>query len=109
MHFAMRRSPLFPEEVRQALDEVGSEGLGILALDTECEGTAFHTPIPLILHEIKLASGRTVKLCGVCRDNYNVLVHLLEAGKIDWPLRRRFSNAIRALGLEGRKVVGHGG
>lgn len=93
----------FPREVRHALDEIGTETLeGTLAYERGCEGSKFHSPTPLILHEVTLTSGRIVMLCGTCKDNYAVVTLLLDRDKDSWPVRRQFGNVIRALAQEGR-------
>lgn len=63
-----------------------------------CEGAKFHSPSPLLLHEIELADDRKVILCGVCRDNLDVLRSLMIVRPtLPWAVRREFGNRLRAL------------
>lgn len=97
----------FPQRVQAALAETDCSGLpGVLSLEGECEGAKFHSPTPLILHEVALApsgAGTTALLCATCCDNLRVLQHLLttNAGDVPWVVRREFGNMIRALALRG--------
>jgi hypothetical protein len=96
-----------PTQIQAVLEEVGDSGLsGTPALDQGCAGAKFHSPSPLILHEVALApsgEGETAWLCGTCRDNLAVLRHLLVTsdGALPWVVRREFGNLIRALALRG--------
>lgn len=94
----------FPQRVREALAETDCSGLsGVPALDRVCTGAKFHSPTPLLLHEVRLGEGpeQTVWLCGTCCDNLSVLRHLLvqNDGDLPWAVRREFGNLIRAIAL----------
>lgn len=73
-----------------------------------CEGAKFHSPSPLLLHEVELPGGRLVVLCGVCRDNLDVLRSLMIVKPtLPWTIRREFGNRLRALvPTEGTAVDG---
>lgn len=72
-----------------------------------CEGAKFHSPTPLVLHEIDI-DGRTVTLCGTCWSNVAVLRALLSHhGELPWPVRREFGNKLRGLLIP--KEEPHGG
>lgn len=96
----------FPQRVRTALAETDCSGLpGTLALDRECAGAKFHSPTPLVLHEVEVG-GDPVLLCGTCAANLRVLQHLLVQtdGDLPWTVRREFGNLIRAIALRGWQV-----
>jgi hypothetical protein len=96
-----------PKEIAACLSVPEVKALdGSLASDRECEGARFHSPQPLVLHEIKVGK-RKAYLCGVCRDNLSVLDALTRSqdGDLAWPVRREFGNQIRALHKE---MTGHG-
>lgn len=92
----------------QALLEVGQWRLP--GEQADCEGARFHSPTPLFVRPTRLIpvewdpdiSARrspTARLCGTCRDNLALLQQIFFAhgGDVDWPVRREFGNAIRAL------------
>lgn len=94
----------FPERTREALAVIDCSSLaGTLSLDRVCTGAKFHSPTPLILHEVKIGPEpeQVVWLCGTCSDNLSVLRHLLteSGGDLPWALRREFGNMIRAIAL----------
>lgn len=88
-------------------------GLNVSGSDQSCQGAEFHSPTPLAIYPVplmvsppkpgeKVPEGTPVAwLCGSCRDNFRVLVHLLQRsnGALDWPVRREFGNKVRALAL----------
>ncbi|MCU1529756.1 MAG: hypothetical protein JWP75_3519 [Frondihabitans sp.] len=62
-----------------------------------CEGAAYHSPTPLLLHEVELEN-RTVLLCGNLRGNLAVLHTLLRAdNELPWTVKRSFGNRLRSL------------
>lgn len=84
----------------------------------ECEGAAYHSPRPLFTQHTPLVlrewwpehtqqafwtRAPRASLCGVCRDNLNILLQMLHAtnGKLDWEVRREFGNQLRALAMKG--------
>jgi hypothetical protein len=71
---------------------------GVVATgDRVCEGAAYHSPTPLLLHEVELKD-RTVLLCGTCRGNLAVLHTLLRADdELPWTVMRCFGNLLRSL------------
>lgn len=90
----------FPRAIAEALRNVDPDTLpGAIAADAECEGAKFHSPTPLLLHEVALPGDRTAILCGICRDNSSVLSALMVtfAEELEWPVRREFGNRLRAL------------
>jgi hypothetical protein len=90
----------FPRAIALALRDIDPSTLpGRPATDEPCEGAKFHSPTPLILHDVHLSNGRVVSLCGCCRDNADVLAALLAqfAQDLEWPVRREFGNKLRAL------------
>jgi hypothetical protein len=92
----------FPQRVQAALAETDTTGLpGLLALGRACVGAKFHSPNPLILHEVKVGS-EALLLCGTCQTNLEVLQHLLvqNGGDLPWQVRREFGNLIRAIALQ---------
>lgn len=98
----------FPRRVREALEQTDHSSLpGAPATDRECEGAKFHSPSPLVLHSVEVA-GETVHLCGTCRENMEVLRHLLvqNGGDLPWPVRREFGNRVRALAEKGWRMKG---
>lgn len=89
----------FPRQVASALVDTDTSVLpGTLAYEEKCQGAKFHSPNPLVLHEVALGSEQ-VLLCGTCQANLEVLRHLLvhNEGELDWSVRREFGNQIRAL------------
>lgn len=90
----------FPRATAVAIQEAGlTDRLGTLATEGSCSGAKFHSPRPLVLHEIILTDGRRVLLCAVCRDNLRVLKILVDfhEGNLPWRIRREFGNGIRLL------------
>lgn len=86
--------------------------------DSVCEGAKFHSPRPLFVQHTPLVLrewwpetsehaywvwGPRAALCGVCRDNLNILLQMLHAtdGDLDWAIRREFGNNLRALAHKG--------
>ena len=94
----------FPRRIREALSTTDCSGLsGAPAVEQECEGAKFHSPTPLLLHEVGLPTGGVAVLCGTCAENLAVFQHLLaeSAGTLPWTVRREFGNLIRAIALRG--------
>lgn len=90
----------FPRAIAEALRDIDPSTLpGRPATDEPCEGAKFHSPTPLILHDVLLSNGRVVSLCGCCRDNADVLAALIAkfAQDLEWTVRREFGNRLRAL------------
>lgn len=90
-----------PKHVQAALAQTDPSVLsGTLAYDRECAGAKFHSPTPLLLHEVDLGED-SVWLCGTCCSNLSVLRHLLDTheGDLPWTVRREFGNLIRAIAL----------
>lgn len=88
-----------PNAIATALRDVAPSTLPgrLVAPELDCEGAAFHSPNPLLLHEIEIGS-QTVLLCGTCRANLAVLRALLDHhGELPWPVRREFGNRLRTL------------
>lgn len=72
-----------------------------------CEGAKFHSPTPLLVHDVELPDGGTAKLCGSCRDNLAVLLALLaDDPALAWNVRREFGNKLRSLIPEQRAADG---
>jgi hypothetical protein len=75
----------------------------------ECEGSKFHSPNPLLVHEVDLVpwdshpTSHTAWLCGTCRGNLWVYQKILyeRKGDIPWDVQRSFGNGIRALAKRG--------
>jgi hypothetical protein len=92
---------VLPNATAGALREIDHSSLpGRLAVEgTGCEGAKFHSPSTLLLNKVDLPDGRTVALCGTCRDNLAVLALLLAhyGQDLPWPVRREFGNVLRAL------------
>lgn len=89
-----------PRAMAEALKAVAPQRLpGVLTATLVCQGARFHSPTPLLVHEAELANGRTVHLCGTCRDNAAVLSALLRehSNELTWPVRREFGNQLRSL------------
>jgi len=72
---------------------------GILATEHECQGSKFHSPRPLVVHQLPMphSPGEMIYLCGTCRDNVLLLSSLQEQGEVPWPVKRCFGNLIRAI------------
>lgn len=90
----------FPAPIAEALSETDTSQLPgtIAAPPVICQGAKFHSPRPLLLHELVLEDGRSVYLCGSCQDNLSVLRHLRFAKpNLDWEVKRSFGNQLRAL------------
>lgn len=80
-------------------------GLGFSQVAPACEGAKFHSPSPIVLHEVDLPDGRIVPLCGVCRDNLTILQRLIEAQPdLPWATQREFGNKLRSLAPTPRKT-----
>lgn len=86
-----------PGPIADALPTDAEQRLGAYLADEGrvCEGAKFHSPNPLVLHEVRLPGGREVLLCGTCRDQLRVL-HLLGPNP-DWSVARCFGNRVRLL------------
>jgi hypothetical protein len=84
----------------------------------ECVGAAYHSPRPLFVQHTMLVKREwwpedsdqaywvwapKAALCGTCRDNLDILLQMLHAtnGDLEWPVRREFGNALRALAHQG--------
>lgn len=75
----------------------------------ECEGSKFHSPNPLLVHEVDLVpwdarpAVHTAWLCGTCKGNLWVYQKILHErhGDIPWDVQRSFGNQIRALAKRG--------
>ena len=92
----------FPRATAAAIGELELNSLtGIFSIGLSCVGAKFHSPRPLVLHEVLLPGDRTVHLCAVCRDNLQVLNELVNAfdGELPWRVRREFGNQLRALAM----------
>lgn len=70
----------------------------ILTSVHECQGARFHSPKPLEVHRV-LIHQRSVFLCGICRDNLQLLVDLVgaESEPLAWIVLREFGSGIRQL------------
>jgi hypothetical protein len=88
----------FPNAIAEALRDVDPSTLpGRVADGLECVGAKFHSPTPLVLHEVEV-DGQKLLLCGTCRSNLGVLRGLLDHhDELAWPVRREFGNRLRAL------------
>ena len=88
-----------PRLIREHLGAASGSDLPGQPSDSSCKGAQHHSPRPILLHEVALTDGRSVMLCGTCRDNLATLTHLLRStsGQVPWGVRREFGNAIRAL------------
>jgi hypothetical protein len=87
-----------PPEIK-SLVEKHPKAQSIVGPEAECQGAKFHSPRPLSVHSYLLPDKHVVHLCGTCRDNLMVYVHLWETtGGFDWPVQRSFGNQIRSLG-----------
>lgn len=89
----------FPNAIAAALRDVDPSRLpGRPTIDGQvCAGAKFHSPNPLVLHEVEI-NGKRVQLCGTCRSNLGVLRALLDThGELAWPVRREFGNRLREL------------
>lgn len=63
-----------------------------------CEGSKFHSPRPMKVRPFRLTNGRTVYLCGVCRDNVNLFMGLQKHNsQLSWDVQRSFGNEVRKL------------
>jgi hypothetical protein len=95
----------FPRGVASILDEVDPSRLGgIPTQKAECAGAKFHSPTPLLVHEVALSTDHVVYLCGVCRDNLRLLRELQKVrdGQLPWTIRREFGNRLRSLAKNGK-------
>lgn len=87
----------FPQAISQALRGVDPSTLpGQVSEGLECAGAKFHSPGPLVLHEVTVA-GQQVLLCGTCRDNADVLRTVIDVNRDDLPWRREIGNQMRFL------------
>jgi hypothetical protein len=87
---------MLPERTAKLLATVDTSHLpGTLAEEHSCVGAKFHSPTPLIVHQVDVG-GRTVWMCGTCRDNLAVYQTVL-AHDPEWRTRREFGNALRAV------------
>jgi len=101
----------FPATVAGALQDLGGNEVlsGIVSTEADCEGAKFHSPTPLLIRKVTLVPTswvdgvilETVWLCGVCADNLEVLLYLLQSkeGELPWGIKREFGNLIRALAM----------
>lgn len=95
-----------PPNIAKAAERLSVQDL---ATEHECVGSKFHSPAPLIVREYivfreglavpdgPIDESETVRLCGTCKDNLNVLLRLLTLnnGVLPWETRREFGNVIR--------------
>ena len=94
-----------PSLIAEAVEGITPPFRSEFSHSMECEGAKFHSPTPLILHEVDLipwdqtAPRLYVKLCGTCRDNLWVYqqIMLRNDGDMTWELQRCFGNRIRGL------------
>ena len=99
----------FPKNLGEIIKAGEVPVQGWYANDGECAGAKFHSPQPLVLHDVSLnaadpTDGRlSALLCGTCADNLKVLQKLMviHEGRVPWPVRREFGNQIRALAEQG--------
>lgn len=65
-----------------------------------CEGSKFHSPRPLKVFPYRLGSGKTIWLCGTCKDNAQLYVGLQDffKGTLAWDIQRSFGNELRKIG-----------
>lgn len=105
-----------PKEIARALQEhregmVPREGGWYAEGLAACQGSRFHSPQPLVIHDCVIwpdmkitdEDEHIVTLCGVCRDTLCVLQELYAAydGAVPWPVRREFGNIIRLIAKRG--------
>lgn len=108
-----------PKVMAMTLAEIDLSGYPAeLVGAVECEGSAFHSPKPLMVRQVSLLpwanvpetawgdSPRTAYLCGVCGDNLAVFQAILYHldGELHYTLAREFGNRIRSLGQSGWSV-----
>lgn len=82
--------------------------LGKANLNDSCAGATFHSPTPLMLHEVPLdpywgGCSMMAWMCATCADNLKSFQCLLveHEGEIPWALQRQFGNVLRALAMRG--------
>lgn len=90
---------MIPREVLQLIQETPTAELPGIPAEHDCQGSKFHSPRPLILHQLEMPTrpGEHLYLCGTCLDNALLLDTLQQATHIPWSTRRCFGNTIRAL------------
>lgn len=84
----------------------------VFASEHECEGSKFHSPNPLLVHQVNLVPWNgdewryTSWLCGTCQWNLWVYQKLLfeRDGNIPWAVQRSFGNGVRALAKKGWEI-----
>ena len=108
---------LLPPNTREHLYKAGSWRLPG-SDESPCEGAKFHSPRPMFTEHVSLVKREwwpedhpyatwvwapKADLCGVCRDNLDILLQMLHAtnGDLPWPVRREFGNVLRALAERG--------
>lgn len=65
----------------------------------ECEGAKFHSPRPLTTLPIVVGT-RVIQLCGTCRDNLTLFLHLWDANDgLPWNVLREFGNQLRIIAM----------
>lgn len=106
---------MLPSEIARHFAGRKNLGSGILAHDGLVEeGSAFHSPKPLLLHHTPIYDPSwpsaepeeripTVLLSGTNRDSlivWQTLLYEME-GVVPWEIRREIGNVIRAIGEQG--------
>ncbi len=94
-------------DTRELCERLGGEFVGD---ERKCEGSAFHSPRPLVVHEYDLCPWSAdpqrhgkVCLCAICGEILIVYQTLLAEGdgRLHYTLTREFGNAIRRLAHRG--------
>jgi hypothetical protein len=90
---------VLPQGIATLLSSVEGLSLPGVPATGQCAGSKFHSPTPLLLHEVELPRGTTALVCGTCRDNLQLLTELTRhtEGSLPWTIRREFGNNLRAL------------
>lgn len=98
-----------PPRIQEVTANIYPNAGSVYSSEHACEGSRFHSPNPLLVHEVDLVpwdgheKRHTAWLCGTCRGNLWVYQKLLyeRHGEIPWEVQRSFGNGIRALAKRG--------
>lgn len=65
-----------------------------------CQGTKFHSPVPLTTAKFEDPTLDDVWLCPTCTSKLDIFIHLHEQDPLclNWDVMREFGNQIRILG-----------
>jgi len=93
------------ELVDALLAEIGPpNGWQVRASVHPCQGTKFHSPVPLTTKQFDDPALTDVWLCPTCTSKLEIFIHIYDTDPVSltWDVMREFGNQIRILG---QKIV----